>query len=177
MMSEVIRQETAVFLLSVLHGICMTFLYDLLRALRRAFVHGLVLLSLEDFLFWIVAAFCTFCLAFLKTDGVIRGYVAVGIVLGAILYHFSVSALVVRGISGLLKLMKRLVLLIWHTLSKPVKKIWQIWKKMIEFVRKKAYNAITMHKNRQKCDSGEGICEKSRIKRGRQYGRKKKAPK
>ncbi len=175
MMSQVIRQETLVFLLSVLHGVSLTFLYDLLRALRRAFVHGLILLSLEDFLFWLFAGFLTFCLAFRNTDGVIRGYVAVGIALGAVLYHLTVSPLVLRGISGLLKLIRKAAGVIRSVLSKPVKKIWQIWKKTIEFARKKGYNASKMRKNRHCGDSGEDICEKSRNKRGRRYGRKKNA--
>ena len=159
MMSEVIRQETVVFFLSVLHGIGLTFLYDLIRALRRAFAHGLLLVSMEDFLFWIAAGFLTFCFAFQNTDGVIRGYVAVGIGLGAVLYHVSVSSAVLYCVSGILKFIRSAAAAVWHTLSKPVKKLWQIWKKMIEFARKKGYNAIKMR----------------RIKRGRQYGRKKKA--
>lgn len=175
MMGEVIRQETAVFFLSVLHGIGLTFLYDVIRALRRAFSHGLALISVEDFLFWIMAGFLTFCFAFQNTDGVIRGYAAVGIGLGAVLYHVSVSSVVLGCISGILKLIRSAAAAVWRTLSKPVKKLWQIWKKMIEFARKKGYNAIKMRGNRPSDDSGENICENGRIKRGRQYGRKKKA--
>ena len=99
------------------------------------------------------------CFAFQNTDGVIRGYAAIGIGLGAVLYHASVSSTVLYCISGILKLIRSAAAAVWRTLSKPVKKLWQIWKKMIEFARKKGYNAIKMR----------------RIKRGRQYGRKKKA--
>lgn len=56
MMSEVIRQETIIFLLAVVHGTGLTFLYDLFRrcggsAARRAAI------SAEDFVFWIAAGF------------------------------------------------------------------------------------------------------------------------
>ena len=64
MMSSVIRQEMWIFLLSILHGIFLTLLYDLFRSLRRAFPHGIVLISLEDFFFWMAAGFLTFCLIF-----------------------------------------------------------------------------------------------------------------
>lgn len=157
MMSQVIRQETVVFLLSVLHGAGLTLGYDLLRALRRAFRHGLIAVSVEDFLFWLLAGFLTFCLAFFRTDGVIRGYVAVGIALGAILYHYTVSSLVVRSVSTLLAGIRRLLCLIWRILSKPARKIWHILKKMIEFMHQKGYNVT-----------------KSRIKRGNGHVRKKK---
>ena len=95
MMSSVIRQEIWLFLLSVLHGASLALFYDLFRSLRRAIPHGIVLLSLEDFFFWMTAGFLTFCLAFSGTDGVIRGYVAAGIFLGAFFYHKTVSRWVV----------------------------------------------------------------------------------
>lgn len=161
MMSEVIRQETAVFLLSVLHGIAMVLLYDLIRAVRRAFFHKMAAVAMEDLLFWITAGFLTFCFAFQNTDGVIRGYMAVGIGLGVLLYHVTISNEIVRCISQILCMEKRAASAVGHTLSKPVKKIWQIWKKMIEFARKKGYNSR----------------EKIRNKRGRQYGAEKKKTK
>lgn len=157
MMSQVIRQETMVFLLSVLHGIILTFCYDLIRSLRRAFRHGLAAVSIEDFLFWLAAGFLTFCLAFLWTDGVIRGYVAAGIAIGAVLYHYTASSFVVRGVSWFLKGIKRGVSLAWRILSKPARKIWPFWKKIIEFARQKGYNVT-----------------KIRIRRGSGHGREKK---
>lgn len=141
-MSQVIQQELEVFLLSVLHGIVLIFVYDLLRAARRAFPHNLTAISVEDFLFWIMAGFLTFCLAFLKTDGVIRGYVAAGIVLGAVFYHASFSTFVVKYVSNLLYLFKRSVHLIWKILSVPVKKAWRATKKGIVFIGKKGYNKL-----------------------------------
>ena len=43
-----------VFLLhAVLLGVEITFLYDILRILRRAFAHSGIMVSLEDIAFWI----------------------------------------------------------------------------------------------------------------------------
>ncbi len=142
MMSEVIQQETVVFLLSVLHGAGLTLCYDLLRALRRAIPHGLAAVSAEDFLFWLAAGFLTFCLAFFYTDGVIRGYVAVGIALGVTLYHFSLSGLVVRLLSRLFLLIKRFFCVIVRFLSWPVKKTCHFWQKIIEIIGKSGYNVF-----------------------------------
>lgn len=164
MMSEVIRQETVVFFLSVLHGAVLTLAYDVLRALRRSFRHSSAAVSAEDFLFWLIAGFLTFCLAFFWTDGVIRGYVAAGIVIGAVLYHFSLSELVVRGLSAIFRGAGRIVRWMGRTLSKPLKKICYFFKKIIEFVRKKVYN-----KKRENASK--------KLVRGKSYGRKKKAAK
>ena len=150
MMSEVIRQETIVFLLSVLHGACLTFVYDLLRALRRAFAHKTAAVSIEDFLFWLAAGFFTFCLAFFRTDGVIRGYVAVGIALGAVLYHFSISNAIVAFFAGVFLQIKRVCRMILRLLSFPLKKSCQFWQKIIEIIRKNGYN-VFMKKIRGNC--------------------------
>ena len=150
MMSEVIRQETIVFLLSVLHGVCLTLAYDLLRALRRAFAHGTAAVSAEDFLFWLAAGFLTFCLAFFYTDGVIRGYVAVGIGIGAVLYHFLFSERVVWLLSRLFLSLKWIFRMILRFLSLPLKKTCRFWQKTIEIVEKNGYNTF-MKKIRGNC--------------------------
>ncbi len=150
MMSEVIRQETAVFLLSVLHGAGLTFVYDLIRALRRAVGHSLTAVSAEDLLFWIAAGFSTFCFVFFRTDGVIRGYVAVGIALGAILYHFSISDPLLGVFSRIFVSIKRMICLVLRFLSWPVKKCCHFWQKTIEIVKKNGYNNF-MKKIRGNC--------------------------
>ena len=139
-MSAVIHQETVVFLLSVLHGAALAFAYDVLRALRRAFRHAPFAVAAEDFLFWLMAGFLTFCLAFFRTDGVIRGYVAAGMALGAVLYRALLGAAVLWCLSGALCFLKRMFLLIWRFLSDSVKKICRLPKKRIEFARKRGYN-------------------------------------
>lgn len=159
MMSDVIHQETAVFLLSVLHGASLAFGYDLLRSLRRAFRHSDAVVSLEDFLFWLLAGFLTFCLAFFRTDGVIRGYVAAGMAIGAVLYHYMFSSAAVCVVSGLLKGVKQVLLLVFRILAEPVRKICSILKKIIEFAGKRGYNVA-----------------KKRV-RGSCHGKKKKAAK
>lgn len=140
MMSDVIREETVVFLLSVLHGGMLTFGYDLFRALRRVFHHSTAAVAVEDFLFWMMAGFLTFCLAFFRTDGVIRGYVAAGMAIGAVLYHFACSGLVLRLFCMLLGCGKWAGAWCVRILTAPVKKVCRLLKKSIEFTRKKGYN-------------------------------------
>lgn len=167
MMSEVIRQETLVFLISVCHGGLLTFAYDVLRSFRRAFPHNLAAVSAEDFLYWMTAGFLTFCLTFLKTDGVIRGYVVVGIGIGAVLYHQIFSRWMIRGMVWIFGLLRKTGGFCWKILSVPAEKTKRVFQKIIEFAGKTSYNVFA-------------ICRKhrhSRRKRGRPYGRKKKTSK
>lgn len=142
MMSQVIHQETVVFLLSVLHGAGLTFVYDLIRCLRRTFYHGTVAVSIEDFLFWTAAGFLTFCLTFFRTNGVIRGYVAAGIAIGVILYHFTFSEMVLKTFSWLFRGIRRGFCLILQIVWKPLKKFCLFLKKLIEFIPKRRYNVF-----------------------------------
>lgn len=140
MMSEVIRQETLVFFLSILHGIGLSVLYDLLRALRRAFRHGLAAVSAEDFLYWLTASFFTFILIFSRTDGVLRGYVGAGIGLGAVWYHLTLSSYVVKALAAFFTLLRKMCGFVTRFLSNLVGKTCIKWKKKVEIPEKKGYN-------------------------------------
>ena len=135
-MSQVIQQESIVFFQAVCHGVVLTFLYDLLRAVRGVFKHGMLALAAEDFFFWIAAAFLTFCFAFLRTDGIVRGYIAAGIILGAVFYHVTVSRYMIRIFSAVFYGIWRVFRKIRRILSGPVEK-------MVVFIRKKGYNKRT----------------------------------
>ena len=68
-----------VFLLhAFLLGIEITFLYDILRILRRVFTHGNGMVSLEDIAFWIHCAGKVFLLMFRESNGNLRWFAVLG---------------------------------------------------------------------------------------------------
>lgn len=158
MMSRVIRQETIVFLMAVFHGLALAFVYDIIRSFRRVFRHSMAAVSAEDFLFWIAAGFLTFCLLFLETDGIIRGYVAVGAALGVVFYLNTLSRLVLFLVSGILrgirrgvsfavrkterffKWLQRLAGRSLRFLGRPLFRLTASLKKRIEFLKERVYN-------------------------------------
>ncbi|MCD7882782.1 MAG: spore cortex biosynthesis protein YabQ [Lachnospiraceae bacterium] len=159
-MSSVIRQETAVFFIFIFHGALLTLLYDVLRALRRSFRHHLLVLSAEDFLYWLLAGFLTFWLSFRETSGALRGYAAVGIFLGFLLYHLTVSRLVVGLLSAVFRLPVTAAAFLRRILSIPVKKICKNCKKRIEFTQKRGYNKRYTCANAEKRNSGRNSCSR-----------------
>ena len=89
-----------VFLLhSFLLGVEITFLYDILRILRRVFVHGNGMVSLEDIAFWIDCAGKVFLLRFRESNGNLRWFAVLGAVLGMYLYHRSQRHIMVKYVS------------------------------------------------------------------------------
>ena len=80
-------REAKVFLVFVLHGICLLFGSDLLRAWRTVVPHGPVWTGIEDVLFWFGAGVWSFILVFLFQDGQLRLYMAAAAGGGMLLYR------------------------------------------------------------------------------------------
>ena len=92
-MKPVSGLETELFLFgrSVLLGAVMFVVYDLLRVLRRIFPRGIFWVSIEDLLYWVAAALYFFLQLCRENNGIIRGYILLGIILGALCYDRMIS--------------------------------------------------------------------------------------
>ena len=81
-MSEVIRYEAWLLVLSLLTGAWLMVAYDLLRVFRLMIRHGALLMGIEDFFYWICAGLVTFKLLYEQNDGGLRAYVIAGVLGG-----------------------------------------------------------------------------------------------
>lgn len=89
-----------VFLLhSLLMGIFITFVYDLLRVFRRVVPHGSFLVSLEDLCFWVYCGTEVFLLMYYESNGTMRWFSVIGAMTGIFLYKKLVSPLFVKYVS------------------------------------------------------------------------------
>ena len=86
-----------VFLLHALvMGIFITFVYDILRILRRVFPHGGFLVALEDLAFWAYCAAEVFLLMYRLSDGTLRWFAVLGAMAGIFLYKKLISPWLVK---------------------------------------------------------------------------------
>ena len=90
-MSEMIRYEAGLILLSLSTGAWLMMVYDTLRILRLAVPHHPLVTGLEDFCYWIGASVVTFSLLYEQNGGQLRAYVIGGVLGGMILYDRIVS--------------------------------------------------------------------------------------
>lgn len=81
-MSGVVRQELFFFGASILTGLALLWLYDVLCIFRRIVSHRDWVVSAEDFLYWCAAAVIIFRMIFETNDGVIRIHAFAGILIG-----------------------------------------------------------------------------------------------
>lgn len=95
-------EENIFLLYAFASGVFITFIYDILRILRRAVPHGGFLVSLEDLMFWVYCAIHIFQLMHRESNGSLRWFAVMGALAGMLLYKRTVSNLLVRYVSMIL---------------------------------------------------------------------------
>ena len=95
-----IKSESVLCLTAMFLGMVMGVEYDLIRIFRRVIVHKRVwLICVEDIVFWIVAAFQVFSVIYEEGQGIVRVYLVVFMVVGAVLYRNAFGKYLVKYIS------------------------------------------------------------------------------
>lgn len=94
--SESIGQEAYFLGISVLVGMGLFFLYDILRIIRRLVPHGNLWIGAEDFVYWMVCTGAVFVMLYQENDGMVRGFALGGLLVGMGIYYLLLSRLVIR---------------------------------------------------------------------------------
>lgn len=147
-MSQNIMNEVTFFAHSFLLGIVITFVYDGFVVLRRVIRHNLVMISLEDMIFWIACAIGVFYMLVEENNGILRWFAVFGATLGMLVYKESVSDFFVKMASTLIRSVFRVILRVTGFLLRPIrflgKKLYHIMKKFA----KKSKKAVKYAKNK-----------------------------
>ncbi len=99
--------QLGLFFQSVLLGAVMVFLYDLLRIIRRVFLHGIIWISVEDFFYWLTVSVYFFLRLCQVNDGIIRAFIVLGMVFGAWVYYLLCSRHFMRWFSRMIFQVKK----------------------------------------------------------------------
>ncbi len=94
-MNELVIWELCYVGECLLLGAGLMFLYDVLRVMRIAIPHSIVVISIEDVLYWIVAGLLMFMLLYKEDAGSIRWFAVALTVGGMLIYNFGISRFVV----------------------------------------------------------------------------------
>lgn len=97
MINEVIIWELYALAVSFFNGVLLAWVYDNIRVFRRIVRHKTVIfMSIEDIVYGIYAGISVFVMCFKVADGIIRGFIIMGIAVGAFLYFKFLSRLYIR---------------------------------------------------------------------------------
>ena len=86
-----IEKELSVFLQAVLTGNLVYLSYCTIRILRRIINHNIFWVSVEDTIFWIATGFYLFFKIYQTSNGTIRWYFVLGVLVGGVFTHYMLS--------------------------------------------------------------------------------------
>lgn len=124
-MSTHIVEETVFLYNSILMGVFVSFIYDIIRIFRRVVSHNRIFLSIEDLGYWMFCAWEMFCLLYRESNGVLRWFAILGVALGMALYLLTVSRFFVTYVSKAIKKLLSVIGKLISFLMRPFKKAAQ----------------------------------------------------
>lgn len=171
-MTESIYLEARLFLAAFLLGVILIFVYDVLRIIRRIIIHSLLIIAIEDFLFWCGTGLACFGLMFYMYQGRLRAFYFIGLFLGMALYYFNLSPVVVETVAKALKkviqILRNIIVFFVTPFIKKYKK-WNIKKKEQQKVKK----SLKQEKENSKKKLKEEKREKQKQERKEKDGKSK----
>ena len=93
-MDNTLILELYTFLTSIYGGLMGGFTYDLYRTIRHYSKPKKIKTYIEDLLFWVIITLLCFYILIRSNYGEIRGYIILGIILGAYVYIKTLSKLI-----------------------------------------------------------------------------------
>lgn len=159
------NNQAELFLIFVLAGIIVGVLFDFFRILRRSFSTGNILTALEDIVFWILTGILFLYLTFAYNNGVMRGYMFLGMFCGTSLYLLTLSKFFIKINVSIINFIKKIVVFI----IKPFKWIFvflnflvfrhilTIFKKFIEILKQYIIKLLKITKIHKKFKNKEGF--------------------
>lgn len=108
-----IGDEISIFLQALLAGNIVLLVYTCIRVFRRLIKHDLFFVSLEDFFFWVWAGLYLFVKIYDTSDGSIRWFFTIGVVVGGVCSFFVLHFLSEMGkncLPGFVKKTKNLLI-------------------------------------------------------------------
>lgn len=120
------ENENMFLLYALLMGIFITFVYDILRIVRRVIPHGNFMISLEDMVFWIYCAVKVFILMYRESNGTLRWFAILGALAGMFVYKKLISTPFVKytsiGLKKALEVIVKMGRFIFHPLFIAIEK-------------------------------------------------------
>lgn len=128
-----LAEQTRIFLYALGFGFLLGILYDVFRTLRLIISRSRGFILFMDLLYFALCAFLTFCFILVVDSGRVRAYVALGEILGWLIYYFSFGSIALKVSNAVVVLFKRFT----SALFKPIKRIFnRIFRKMEKFSEK-----------------------------------------
>lgn len=109
-------------------GVCIGVLFDIFRVTRRIFKTPNILIYSEDILFWLLTGLLLLFTIFTFTDGQIRLYMILMLILGSFIYFALISRYFIMINQKILDIIKKIINFLILPIKKLIKSIKNIKK-------------------------------------------------
>lgn len=147
-MSQDIINEVMFLIHSFFMGVIITVAYDGFLILRKLIKHTMLLISLEDMLFWIACAISVFYMLNEENNGILRWFAVAGAALGMIIYKKSLSPVIIGILSNVLTWIFHFLFQVLGLLLKPLVFAEKKLHVMLRFSGRKLRKVIKYLKNK-----------------------------
>ena len=147
-------------------GLLAGILFDFFRIFRKCFYTKDFVIYIQDILFWICTGFLILYTMYKYTDGELRFYMVLGIILGFMFYMLTISKYIIKISVKILNILKKVISFVFNTILYPIKwiiaRLVNLTKKIIIRPIRKIFHKIwnIMYKYARNIEKNRGFFEK-----------------
>ena len=173
-----VTEQSQLLLYAVLLGIPLGICFDILRTLRLLIPHGTLATALEDIGFLLLSAGALLCFSVVLARGEVRGYYAMGAILGFLLYHCTLGSLMVSALRRILGTVGKLLQKLFSPALHGSVRIYSILKcKFVHFAKVLGkipfFRSLPLNENRKMLYNKK---EKRKRRTAKKWQKKKSGP-
>lgn len=139
-MDSTVAMQLYSLLIFTISGIAIGIFFDIFRILRKSFKTPDVITYIEDAIFWIFSGLFFLFVLFKFNNGEIRSYVIIGLIVGIILYSFTISKYFIKISVFIINLVKKIIFYPLHFIWNIIKKIIKPFSFIVINIRKNILN-------------------------------------
>lgn len=147
-MENSLLHQCGIFAYCIFFGVITAIIFDTFRVLRRIVKTGVMITFLEDMLFWIIVAILFFALSLKISNGEIRFFMLIGVILGATAYFLTISSFIIQIAVKIVNVLKRIGAIFINVIVFPLRCFIRLLNKPIFFVMSFGKKGIKSLKNR-----------------------------
>ena len=125
---QMINNQAVIFLIFSLNGVIIGLIFDFFRILRKSVKTSNLMTSIQDIIFWIITGISVIFFMYSFSDGTIRLYMFIGLILGFFIYILAISQYIIKIFVYIIKTVKTILNSIIKFITYPLKKIITFFK-------------------------------------------------
>ena len=130
-MIYLVNNQAFLFIIFTINGMLIGILFDFFRILRKSFKTTDIITYIEDIFFWIITGLIIIYSMYTFTDGELRFFMILGMIIGVLIYMLTISKYFIKFSLSVLNILKKVFGTIIKIISSPFKIIHKVTEKII----------------------------------------------